>query len=50
MWYVIYAGRDGWDVYKVTEGGQCYMMFKRFKTKKGAENWAKKQRYRVRWA
>lgn len=48
-WYEVYEGLNGWDVYEVTGGGQHYVMFKRFKTKKGVENWAKKQWYRVDW-
>ena len=29
----------GCDVYKVTENGNCWQLYKRFKTEKGAQNW-----------
>lgn len=35
MWYVAY----GCDVYKVTENGQCYQLYKTFKTERAAANW-----------
>lgn len=49
MWYEVYEGTSTWDIYKVTENGGHYTLFKRFKTRKGAENWAKKQWYLVHW-
>ena len=50
IWYeVMYsASRNIWDVYKVTENGSCYQMFKQFKTEQGAKNFAKKHWVR-RW-
>ena len=46
-WYEIYL----WDgIYEIWEWtGNGGRRFKTFKTKKGAENWAKKQWYRVIW-
>lgn len=41
IYYVAYKSRDGWDIYKVTENGQCYTMFKRVKTEKAVDNFAK---------
>lgn len=49
-YYEIWQGHDGiWQIYEVTEYGQCYQLIKTFKTKKGAEGWAKKTWYRVIW-
>lgn len=50
-YYEIY-NRDGeWEIWKWTNNGiTCgCVRFKVFKTKKGAENWAKKQWNRVIW-
>lgn len=49
IWYEIYRGSNQWDVYKMTDNGQCYMLFKVFKTEQGARNFAKKHRVK-RWA
>lgn len=49
-YYEVYQNRDSiWMIYEVTEYGQCYKLIKTFKTRKGAESWAKKQWYRVIW-
>ena len=49
MYYEIYNQGDLWVIWKITNYGQHYERFKSFKTKKGAENWAAKQWYRVIW-
>lgn len=49
-YYEIWQNNDGfWLIYEVTEFGNCYRLFKTFKTKKGAEGWARKQWARVIW-
>ena len=35
MWYVAY----GCDVYKVTNNGNTYTLYRRFKTERGAADW-----------
>ena len=42
-WYEVYSGINGWDVYKVTDNGQCYQLVYRAKTQKGAEGWVKRK-------
>jgi hypothetical protein len=42
-WYEVYSGVNGWDVYKVTDNGQCYQLVYRAKTQKGAEGWVKRK-------
>lgn len=46
-WYEIYSHNGQYEIYEWDYNGCRY--FKVFKTKKGAENWAKKQWYRVIW-
>ena len=49
-YYEIWQGSNGdWRVYEVTNYGQHFVCIKSFKTKKGAENWAKKSWYKVIW-
>lgn len=48
-YYEIYQWNGGYEVWKWTNMGQHGERFKFFKTKKGAENWAAKQWYRVIW-
>lgn len=48
--YEIAQDKNGiWMIYEVTEYGCRYQLIKTFKTKKGAEGWAKKTWYRVIW-
>lgn len=47
-YYEIYNWNGAYEIWKWT-GGAHGERFKVFKTKKGAENWAKKQWYRVIW-
>ena len=51
MWYEVYYSdvRNMWDVYRVTGNGQHYLMIKTFKTKKGAENYTRRQGRPVKW-
>lgn len=49
MYYEIYDEGDRWAIWKWTNYGQHGERFKTFKTRKGAENWAKKQWYKVIW-
>ena len=42
-WYKIYNGVNGWDVYKVTDNGQCYQRVYCAKTKKGAEGYVRRK-------
>lgn len=49
MYYEIYDRGDYFEIWKWTQGGAHGERFKTFKTRKGAENWAKKQWYRVIW-
>jgi len=46
-YYEIYNWNGNWEIWEWNNNG-C-KRFKVFKTKKGAENWAKKQWYRVIW-
>ena len=46
-WYEIHSYNGQYEIYEWDYTG-C-RRFKVFKTKKGAENWAKKQWYRVIW-
>lgn len=49
-YYEIWQGSSGqWLIYKVTNYGQHYECIKSYKTRKGAENWAKKCWYDVKW-
>lgn len=47
-WFEIHNYHGVWNVYKVTENGQCYTLFKQFKTEAGAKTFAKKHWVR-RW-
>ena len=49
--YEIWTNRDGnlWLIYEIEHLNYNHHLIKTFKTKKGAENWAKKQWYRVVW-
>lgn len=50
-YYEIYNIRDRWEIWKWTNNGitcNC-SLFKTYKTKKGAENWAKTIWNRVIW-
>lgn len=49
IYYEIYNWNGAYEIWKWTVNGQHGERFKVFKTKKGAENWAKKQWYRVTW-
>lgn len=46
-YYEIYNWNGVWEIWEWN--GYGGKRFKVFKTKKGAENWAKKQWYRVIW-
>ena len=48
-YYEIYHRDGGYEIWKWTHFGRSAVRFKFFKTKKGAENWAKKQWYPVTW-
>lgn len=50
-YYEIYNINSKWEIWKWTNNGiKCGCeLFKVFKTKKGAENWARKQWDRVIW-
>lgn len=49
-YYEIWQNNSGtWGVYQVTNDGQTYQLIKHYRTKKGAENWAKRQWYNVIW-
>ena len=49
-YYEIWQGNSGaWLIYEVTNYGQHYVCIKSYKTKKGAESWAKKSWYKVIW-
>lgn len=48
-YYMIYENNGSWQIYEITDYGQHYRLFKTFKTKKGVENWAKKQWHEVQW-
>lgn len=49
-YYEIWKNPKGiWEVFEVTEYGQCYCLYKTFKTEKGAKGWARRQWYRVIW-
>lgn len=41
--------KGDWLIFEVTEGGTCYSLHKSYRTKKGAEGWARRQWYRVIW-
>lgn len=49
MFYEIHYIRNVYQIWKWTDNGTHAELFKTFKTKKGAENWAAKQWYRVIW-
>lgn len=50
MYYDIHQDSHGeWIIYKVTNGGQTYQLFKTFPTKQGAEGWAKRVKAAVVW-
>ena len=49
MYYEVYEVNGLWEIWKVTNCGSCYTRFKAYKTRKGAENWARKQWYEVIW-
>ena len=42
-WYQIYQGINGWDVYHVTNNGQCYQLVYRARTEKGAEGYVRRK-------
>lgn len=48
-YYEIYNINGLWEIWKWTNDGQCGERFKAFKTRKGAENWARKQWAEVIW-
>lgn len=48
-YYEICYMTGAYVVWEVTDNGCTYSRIKSFKTKKGAENWAKKQWLRVIW-
>ena len=48
IYYEIYNINGKWEIWEWT-GDAHARLFKVFKTKKGAENWAKKQWHRVIW-
>jgi hypothetical protein len=48
-YYEIYFFNNKWEIWKYTNYGLHAELFKTFKTKKGAENWAAKQWYQVIW-
>ena len=48
-YYEIYNWNGTWEIWEFAAGGVSCKKFKVFKTRKGAENWAKKQWYRVIW-
>ena len=50
IYYEIYTNNDGtYEIWKWTDNSAHGERFKVFKTKKGVENWAAKQWYRVIW-
>lgn len=51
IYYEIYNFNGVWEIWKWKNNGYTCgcERFKVFKTKKGAENWAKKQWYPVTW-
>ena len=47
-YYEIWQNSNGaWLIFEVTDG--AYRLVKSYKTKKGAEGWAKRTWYRVMW-
>lgn len=46
-WYEIYDWNGKWEIWEWDNNGG--RRFKVYKTRKGAENWAKKSWYRVIW-
>lgn len=48
-YYEIYNWNGNWEIWEFAAGGVSCKKFKVFKTRKGAESWAKKQWYRVIW-
>lgn len=48
-YYEIYTTTHGYEVWKWTNFGTNAQRFKVFKTKKGLDNWAKKQWLPVHW-
>ena len=48
-YYEIYFLYGNYEVWKWTNNGQHGERFKGFKTRKGAENWARKQWAKVIW-
>lgn len=49
VYYEICFHNNVWQVWKWTRNGASCELFKVFKTRKGAENWAKKIWDDVRW-
>ena len=47
VWYNQYKGI--WEIFKVTQNGQTYVMYKTYKTEKADKGWAAKQWYKVTW-
>lgn len=48
-YYECWENNGSWLMYEVTNYGQSWKLVKTFRTRKGAENWAKKNWYRVEW-
>lgn len=48
-YYEIYCIGGTYEIWKWTNNGTHGERFKAFKTRKGAENWARKQWCRVTW-
>ena len=49
MYYEVFNQDGLWIIWRWINHGQHGERFKSFKTKKGAENWAKKQWHEVIW-
>ena len=48
-YYVITEKNNIWTVWQISGDDGTFTYYKIFKTKKGVENWAEKQRTRVIW-
>lgn len=51
MWFEVWYNekKEHWEIFKVTEHGACYMMYKTYKTETAVKNWERKQGRRVIW-
>lgn len=51
IWYEVYhnKAKGQWWIYRVTGNGQCYTLFKTFKTEQGARTFSKSHPVK-RWA